>query len=75
MYSKITPAKELHKSKVQVNKKRKNIKLLVICSEIPYTQILHHVATSQLNCDKSQITGFQKMPDNTAGNFRTDSSN
>ena len=29
------PAKKLYKSKVQVNKKRNDIKLLVICSEIP----------------------------------------
>ena len=60
--------KELYKGKVQVNKKRKDIKLLVICSEIPHTQIPHHVATSQLNCDKIQITGFHKMRDNRAGN-------
>ena len=33
-YSKIA-AKELYKSKVHVNKTRKDIKLLVICSEIP----------------------------------------
>ena len=31
------PAKELHKSNIQVNQKRKDIKLLVICSEIPHT--------------------------------------
>ena len=41
-------------------KKRKDIKLLVICSEIPHTQIPHHVTTSQLNFDKIQITGFHK---------------
>ena len=46
------PAKELYKSKVQVNKKGNDIKLSVICSETPQTQILHHVATSQLNFDK-----------------------
>ena len=66
---------ELHKSKVQVNKKRKYIKLLVICSEIPHTQILHHMATSQLKCDKVGIPGFCKMRGNRAGNLRTDSSN
>ena len=63
------------KSKVQVNKKIKKIKLLVICSEIPHTQIPHHVATSQLNFDKIQITGFRKTQDNRARNLRTDSSN
>ena len=69
------PAKELPKSKVQVKKKGKDIKLLVISSDIPHTQIPHHVATSQLNCDKIQLTGVQKMPDNRGGNLRTDSSN
>ena len=69
------PVKELYESKVQVNKKRKDIKLLVICSEIPHTQIPHHVATSQLNFDKIQITGFRKTQDNRARNLRTDSSN
>ena len=49
------PAKELYKRKVQVNKKTKDIKLLVICSEISHTQIPHHVATSQLDFDKNQI--------------------
>ena len=33
------------------------------------------VATSQLNCDESQITGFHKMRDTRAGNPRTESSN
>ena len=51
---------ELYKSKVQVSKKRKDISPLVICSEIPHTQNLFHVATSQLNFDKIQITGFRK---------------
>ena len=37
---------ELYKSKVQVNKKRKDIKDLVICSKILHTQILHHVGIS-----------------------------
>ena len=69
------PAKELHKNKVPVNKKRNDIKLLVICSEIPYTQIKHHMATSQLNCNKIQITGFCKARDNREGNLRIDSSN
>ena len=41
-------------------KKRKDIKLLVICSEIPQTQIPHHVATSLLYFDKIQITSFSK---------------
>ena len=42
---------QLHTSKVKVNKKRKDIKLLIICSEIAHTQIPDHVGTSQLNCD------------------------
>ena len=33
------------------------------------------VATSQLNCDKSQVTSFHKMRDIRAGNPRTESSN
>ena len=65
--------KEPHKSKAQVNKKRKDIKLLVICSEIPHTQIPHHVTTSQLNFDKIQITDFRKMRDSRTRNLRTDS--
>ena len=52
-----------------------NVKLFVICFKIPHTQIPHHVATCQLNPDKSQITGFQKMPDTRAGNPTTESSN
>ena len=47
------------------------VKLFVICFEIPHTQIPHHVATSQLNPNKSQITGFHKMRDTRAGNPRT----
>ena len=64
---------ELYKSKVQGNKKRKDIKLLVICSDILHTQIPHHVAARQLNCNKIQVTGFHKTRDNRAGNLRTDS--
>ena len=45
------PVKKLYNSKGQVNKKRKDIKLLIIFSEIPHTQIPQHVANSQLNCD------------------------
>ena len=67
-------AKELYKSKIQVSKKRKDIKLLVICSKIPHTQILHHAATNQLNFYKIQITGFRKTQDNIAGNLRTETS-
>ena len=66
------------KNKEQVKKKkkkRKDIKLLLICSEISHTQIPHHVATSQLNFDKVQITDFHKTRDNRAGNLRTDSGN
>ena len=49
--------------------------MLVICSEIPNTQIPHHETTSQLNYNKIQITGFHKTRDNRTGNLRTDSSN
>ena len=38
--------------KVQVNKKRKDIKLSVISSEVSHTQIPHHVEISHLNFDK-----------------------
>ena len=51
------------------------MKLLVICSNILHTQIPHHVATSQLNFDKIQITGYRKTQDNKAENLSTDSSN
>ena len=67
--------KEPHKSKAQINKQKKNLKLLVICSEIPNTQIPHHVTTSQLSFDKIQITDFRKTRDNRTRNLRTDSSN
>ena len=50
-------------------------KLFIICFENRYTQISHHVATSQLSRDKSQITGLHKMRDTRAGNPRTESSN
>ena len=40
---------------------------------ISHTQILHRVATSQLNCDKSQITGFHKARDTRARNPRAGS--
>ena len=66
--------KEASKSKAQVSKKRKDIKLLVIYSEIPHTQVPHHVTTSQLNFDKSQINGLRKTRDNRTKNLRTDSS-
>ena len=49
-----------------------DIKLLVICSEIPHTQIPHHVTTSQLNFDEIQITSFRKARDNRGGNLKTD---
>ena len=64
------PVKELYESKVDVNEKRKYIKLLVFFSEILHTQILHHVAANQLNFDKIQITGLRKTRDNRAGNLR-----
>ena len=44
----------------QSTSKEKDIKLLIIFSEIPCTQILHHVTTSQMNFDKIQITAFCK---------------
>ena len=50
-------------------------KLFAICSEVPHSQILHHVATSQLNRNKNQITCFHKTRDTRAGNLRTDYSN
>ena len=50
------------------------VKLFEICFEIPHTQILHHMATSQLNPNKSQITGFYKMGNTTTGNPRPESS-
>ena len=49
--------------------------MLVICSEITHTQIPRHAATSQLNFDKIQITGFRKTRDNRAENLKTDLSN
>ena len=48
--------------------KKKRYKLLVICSKIPHTQILHHVTISQL-------TGFHKTQDKRTRNLRTDPSN
>ena len=69
------PAKELYESKAQVNKKRKDVKLLVICSDIPHSQVSNHGATGQLNFDKIQVTGFRKTRDNRADNLRTDSGN
>ena len=40
-----------------------------------HTQIPHHVATSRLNFDKIQITGFRKTRDKRARNLRTGSNN
>ena len=68
------PVKKPHKSKVQVNKKREDIKLLVMYSKIPQTQIPHHMTTSQLNFNKIQIISFRKTVDNCRRNLRTDSS-
>ena len=70
------PAMELHKSKVQVNKKRKEYKTV---SNL-FRDSLHLdppscVATSQLNCHKSQIAVFRKTRDKRAVNLRTHSSN
>ena len=75
MYSINTCEGATHKSKAQVNKKRKDIKLLVICSKILHTQIPHHVTASQLNFNKVQITVFRKTQDYRTRNLRTDSSN
>ena len=72
-YSKNT--REGATQKHSTSKQKKDIKLLVICSEIPQTQIPHHVTTSQLNFDKIQITGFRKTRDNRTRNLRIDSSN
>ena len=55
--------------------KKKDIKLLVIFSEIFHTHIPYHVTTNQLNFDKTHITGFRKTRDNRIKNLRTDSSN
>ena len=49
-------------------------KLFVNCSKIPHIQILHHKATSQLNPNKSQISGFHKMRNTGTGDPRTESS-
>ena len=74
MYSKNT-CEGATKRQSTSKQKKKDIKLLVICSKISHTQILHHVTTSQLNFDKIQITGFRKTRDNRTRNLRTDSSN
>ena len=39
------------------------VKLFVICFEIFHTQIPHHMATSQLHLNKSQLAGFHKIRD------------
>ena len=51
------------------------VKLFVICFEIFHTQIPHHMATSQLHLNKSQVTGFHKMRDTRARNPRTEFGN
>ena len=50
------------------------VKLFIIYLEIPQNQIPHQVGTSQLNPNKSQITGFHKMRNTRAGNPRKESS-
>ena len=50
------------------------VKLFVNFSKILHTEIPHHVATSQLNPNKSQTTGFQTMRNTRTGNPRTESS-
>ena len=47
-------------------------KLLVICYEIPHTQIHHHVMTTQLNGNRSQSPRFHKTLEQ--GIIKTDSS-
>ena len=37
--------------------------------------MMHHVATSQFNCNKSQVPGFCKIQITSVGNLRTDSNN
>ena len=44
--------KNKKKKKKRKEKKRNDMKLLIICSEIPHTHIPHHVATSLLYFDK-----------------------
>ena len=68
------PVKKPHKSKVLVSKKREDIKLLVMYSKIPQTQIPHQMTTSQLNFNKTQIISFRKTVDNCRRNLRTGSS-
>ena len=74
-YSKNTHEGATQKQSTNKQTKKKNLKLLVICSETPNTQIPHHVTTSQLNFDKIQITDFRKTRDNRTRNLRRDSSN
>ena len=52
-----------------------NKKLFVSCCKIPNTQMLHHIATSQFNRNKSQVPSFCKMQITSVGNLRTDSNN
>ena len=54
---------------------KKYIKPLLICSEIPHTQIAPLAANCQLNCNKNQIARFNKMQDTKAGDLRTDYGN
>ena len=52
-----------------------HVKLYVIYFKISHTQILHQVATSWLNFDKSKIIRLHKMRDTRAGDSRTEFSN
>ena len=63
----------LHKCKER--KVKDKFKKITICSEILHTQIPYHVATSELNRNKSQINGFHKAGDTRAGNLTSHVSN
>ena len=68
------PVKEPHISNVKIEKRNKSLKLFLICSEISHTQIPHLLANSQMNCNKTEITGFNKTQNTNEGNLKTDSS-
>ena len=62
------PPKELHKSKGQLNKNRKDTKVF---RDSPYP----YLASCGNQSFEIQITGFRKTQDKKEGNLRTDSSN
>ena len=51
------------------------MKLFVIWSEVPQTQISHLEITTPSNDNESQITGFHKIRDTKAANHRKSFSN